>query len=277
MNRRLAFLPASFCTVVIGLFCCAPRTAAQTTPAPQATAPFAFDAASIREWGPGEGPVGAYVAGIEVFPDRISSRCASLNALLFFAFHLTRSSPVVGLPPWGNAACGAGFTNTFRIDATMPANTTQEQLRQMMQTLLADRFKLALHWEKKTLPVYALVVAPSGFRLKPSDPRNDPPRAPGSIGCPPNDRTCHIMVMGSAPISDFAGLLGGILGRPVIDQTGIAGTYYMDLKWASDVSPDSPLPSLPAALHEQFGLELKSERAPVDVLVIDHVEKPSPN
>ena len=146
----------------------------------------------------------------------------------------------------------------------------------MMQTFLADRFKLSVHWEKRSMPVYVLVVAPGGFKLKPSDPKNDPPRAPGSIGCPPEDRACHIMPMGSVAVPEFAGALGGIVGRPVIDQTGLTGTYYIDLKWAGDASADSPLPSLPTSLRA-VGLEMKSQTGPVDVLVIDHAEKPTPN
>ncbi len=127
------------------------------------------------------------------------------------------------------------------------------------------------------MPIYTLVVLPSGFKLKPSDPRNDPPRAPHSIGGPADDRGCHIVVARSVPVSDFAGMLSGIVDRPVIDKTGFTGTYYMDLKWAGDASLGSPLPSLPPALKETFGLELKSEKGVVAVFVIDHVEKPSPN
>jgi uncharacterized protein (TIGR03435 family) len=83
--------------------------------------------------------------------------------------------------------------------------------------------------------------------------------------------------MGSASLSEFTGRLGGLVGRPVIDKTGLTGTYYLDLKWAGETSPASSLPSLPTALKEAFGLELKPETGPVDVLVIDHAEKPSPN
>jgi uncharacterized protein (TIGR03435 family) len=103
------------------------------------------------------------------------------------------------------------------------------------------------------------------------------PRAPHSIGCPPEDPGCHFFGGGSSPISVLASMLSRNAGRPVIDRTGLTGNYNTDLKWANETATDSPLPSLPAALREKFGLELKPEVGPVNILVIDHVEKPSPN
>jgi uncharacterized protein (TIGR03435 family) len=234
-----------------------------------------FEAASIRERDP-RTPLG--VAGLQVLPGGLVARCASLKALLFYAYRLTLSSPVTGLPNWADTACSADSgTNTFELQATMPPDTTSVQAREMMQTLLAERFKLASHWETKPLPVYALVISRGGFKLKLSDPGTDPPRTPGSIGCPKTDPACRILPLGSSSISALTPFLASSLGRPVIDRTGLTGTYYMNLMWAGDNSPDSPLPSLPTALQEQFGLELKADTGPVEVLVIDHVEKPTPN
>jgi uncharacterized protein (TIGR03435 family) len=75
---------------------------------------------------------------------------------------------------------------------------------------------------------------------------------------------------------DLTGLLSVNVGRPVVDKTGLTGTYRLDLRWAGD-SPNSSLPSLPTALRETFGLELKPDTGPVQVLVIDHAEKPFAN
>jgi uncharacterized protein (TIGR03435 family) len=197
-----------------------------------------------------------------------------VRVYITFAYRLTLAQNqlflAAQLPKWADQ-------DRFDIQARAAADTnpTKDQMRLMMQSLLADRFKLAVHWEKKEMPVYTLSVAPRGFKLKASDPKNDP--APGSVGCPADDRACAMMYVGSIPVADFAGDLGAMVGRPVIDKTGLTGTYYMNLKWAGDISPDSSLPSLPAALRDQFGLELKSEKASVDVLVIDHVEEPTPN
>jgi uncharacterized protein (TIGR03435 family) len=183
----------------------------------------------------------------------------------------------MGVPEWGKGGCGGTYQNTFAIEATVPAGTTDEQARQMMQTLLADRFKLVVHWEKKDMPIFALVIGKGGFKLQPSDPAKDAPTPPHSIGCPPEDPRCHIYAGGSGTISGLASSLSFNVGRPVIDQTGLTGNYNTDLMWAGETTTDSPLPSLPAALREKFGLELKPQVGPVNTLVIDHVEKPSPN
>jgi uncharacterized protein (TIGR03435 family) len=253
------------------------HTNAPQSQSAQTAAKLSFEVASIKEWVDGKGPAGMVTVGIERSGDRIISRCASLKALLSYAYHLTRSVPVTGVPEWGKAGCGGTYQNTFAIEATVPAGTTDEQARQMMQTLLADRFKLVAHWETKDMPIFALVIGKTGFKLNPSDPAKDAPIPPHSIGCPPEDPACHNVVAGSGPISVLASSLSISAGRPVIDQTGLAGNYNLNLQWAGDTTADSPLPSLPAALREKFGLELKPQVGPVSTLVIDHVEKPSPN
>jgi uncharacterized protein (TIGR03435 family) len=161
----------------------------------------------------------------------------------------------------------------------MPAGTTPIQSRQMMQTLLTERFKLAARWDTRQLPVYTLRVIAGKSKLKQSDPDKDPPNRPGSIGCPPDDSHCHIgFCCGSTTITTLAGTLIHALGRPVIDKTDLTGFYYFGvLKWAGDDSVGSSLPSLPTLLRDEFGLELKAETGPVPVLVIDHVEKPVAN
>ena len=249
---------------------------AQAQPRVQPAPRLTFEVASLKERDPKK-PIGR--AGIEVQPGRLIGGCASLSALLFYAYRLTLATPVTGVPVWADTPCNDVIgTDTYEVQATMPPETTDAQSREMMQSLLAERFKLAVHWETKSLPVYSLVISSGGSKLKPSDPKDAPPRAPGSVaGCPPEDRNCHIVPLGSAPISVLTPFLALYVGRPVIDKTGLTGTYDMELRWAGDDSPRSPLPSLPTALKEQFGLELKSDTGPVDVLVIDHAEKPSSN
>ena len=78
-------------------------------------------------------------------------------------------------------------------------------------------------------------------------------------------------------MAQFAAAVSFNVGRPVIDRTGLRDTYYLDLTWAGDTTPISSLPSLTAAMRERFGLELKPDAGPVEVLVIDKAEKPLPN
>jgi uncharacterized protein (TIGR03435 family) len=243
--------------------------AAQAPPRPR------FEVASLKER---DRSVPLGLVGMQRAPGRLTNRCATLMSLVFFAFDRTSSTPIEGLPGWADTPCSdASTANTYEFQATMPADTTDADVRLMLQAFLAERFSLTFHWENRTLPVFALVIASGGFKLKPTDPKDDPPRAPGSLGCPPDDRACRMIIMGSAPVSQFAAALARGAGRPVIDKTGLSGTYYLDLKWAGETTVSSSLPSLPAALREQFGLELKSDTGPVEVLVIERAERPTPN
>jgi uncharacterized protein (TIGR03435 family) len=281
-NRLPTLILSTAVAAAVGLICAAENTQARNQSEAQSQseaktrAPLSFDAASIRERG--SGAMSAPIVGLAMSPGRLTESCGDLSTLVYFAYHLTISSPVEGFPEWGHAGCGSGYyVNTYVFQATMPPDTTEEQAREMMKNFLADRFKMTVHWEKKNMPIYELVPAPGGFKLKQNDPTKDALKARGSYGCPPEDRGCHTMVTGATTLAEFAGQLGFSAGRPVIDKTGITGDYYMDLQWAGDTSPDSPLPSLAMALKDQFGLTLKSDTGPVDVLVIDHVERPTPN
>ena len=196
-------------------------------PPPQDSPKPSFDAASIHEWGPGQGPAGPFAAGVQFSTGRVRSRCASLQSLIFYAYELTGSERLEGLPKWGNASCGyPDSAGTFAIEATMPADTTRAQSRRMMQSLLEEQFELAAHWETRELPVYALRIAAGKSKLKPSSPEKDPPIRPGSIGCPADDPHCHIgFCCGPTTLTTLAGTLTHALGRPVIDKTGLAGPY----------------------------------------------------
>ena len=175
------------------------------------------------------------LVGMQSTPGRLINRCATLTSLVYYAFRLTSAAPLEGLPGWANTPCSDAETaNTYEFQATMPAGTPDDDGRLMLQAFLVERFKLAFHRETRKLPVYALVVASSGFKLKATDPKNDPPRARGSLGCPPEDRGCHIIAMGSSNMLQIAGALAFNVGRPVIDKTGLPGTYYFDVKYAGD-------------------------------------------
>ena len=155
----------------------------------------------------------------------------------------------------------------------------------MFQQLLAERFKLAVHWETRELPVYAMVVAKKGPRLDPTKELD------GHSGTSSNNGELTARGVTLAQMADvLTQELSRELGRVVIDKTGIQGRYDCALKWRPDtgearrndgtdgsVAPTDSGPSIFTAIQEQLGLKLESTKGPVQVLVIDRVEMPSEN
>lgn len=164
-----------------------------------------------------------------------------------------------------------------RLDA-LSHDQARPEIQAMFQQLLADRFKLAVHWESRELPVYALVVAKRGPLLHASK------NAPEQSGNSSNYGMFSANGLTLAEIAEaLTQQLSGELGRVVIDKTGIQGRYDLTLKWTpesgmngSPTQPDAG-PSIFTALTEELGLKLESAKGPVKVLVIDHVEMPTDN
>lgn len=228
-----------------------------------------FDVASVKEWQPKQ-PLPPVAMGIRFSKGRVYAPCSDLWSIVRYAYHLAFAAPINGLPNWAKAQCGP---NTFSVEATMPVETTEDQARQMMQSLLEDRFKLQIHWEKKDMHVFVLTIGPGGFKGKPFDPKT---AKSAPLACPEDDPGCG-QFFGSPTISQLANALGFSAGRLIIDKTGLTGRYETDFMYANDRAEASSLPSLPTVLREKFGLLLKPQIASVDVLFVEHVEKPSPN
>jgi uncharacterized protein (TIGR03435 family) len=149
--------------------------------------------------------------------------------------------------------------------------------RQMLQTLLADRFKLKVHRETKEMPVYALLVGKNGPKFKES--ASDAVSA-GRGG--PNGRNQYI-ARTKATMEDLAQDIGNsfLVGRPVLDKTGLTGTYGYRIEatpqaWI-DNNPELSDIGVFAAVQEQLGLKLEPQKAAVEILVVDHIEKPTQN
>jgi len=149
-----------------------------------------------------------------------------------------------------------------------------KQMQGMYQKLLAERFHLTFHREKRELPIYAITVAKGGPTLKIADPNGDLNTGNSGSG---GQRTLRFTNM---PISAFALNMSFYEDRPVIDQTSLTGRYDFTLKWTYDVSRESSAdapPSVFTAIKEQLGLRMDAVKGPAEVLVIDHVERPSEN
>jgi len=187
---------------------------------------------------------------------------------------------------------GPAWIETEKFDVTgkpdVQGMPNGKQLKSMVQKLLADRFQLTFHREKKELSVYTIAMAKNGAKIAKSE--SNPLNLPGFGGGP---RGLNVR---NATMAEFASMLqANILDQPVVDQTGFGATRYdFSLKWTPDAAqlsqlggpglnaqpavdnPDAP-PDLFTAFQQQLGLKLESTKAPVDVLVIDRVEKPSAN
>ncbi|HEX3940380.1 MAG TPA: TIGR03435 family protein [Acidobacteriaceae bacterium] len=308
---------------------------AQSAPTP---VPLAFDVASVRPSKPGTPqhtnvPLDSgYVYG-SISPDDARGAADGLlivthQALwryISFAYKLSGTQELAlrfnfysgaaksGAPFWVTGSFDAS-PEFFDISARAPADTSIDQMRLMMQALLADRFHLVTHYTAAAAPVFALVLAKPGVtgpNLQPhppsdactapvsgvsSAPAPHPAAAPAAMGdLPP---VCGVIahVPSSAPGQHYGGraiplsllatslpTMTGLaaMPRPVVDRTGLSGPYDFTLTWmhdpAGDAAIDDNTANFRAALMRQLGLELKPSHAPISFLIVDHVERPSQN
>ncbi|MEO5922936.1 MAG: TIGR03435 family protein [Bryobacteraceae bacterium] len=152
----------------------------------------------------------------------------------------------------------------FDVSATFRPGVTPEQVSQMLQALLADRFKLKIHRETKELPAYLLTVAKNGPKLKPSE-------SDGDVATNSSGKAWHLTA--KVTMRRLAEILTEQAGRPVLDHTDLAGSFDLKLDWTSGEASDAEIPSIFTALQDQLGLKLESTKAPVQSIVVDHVER----
>lgn len=234
--------------------------------------PLRFEVASVKPTPP-NGP--GYRLNCEA-GRRFDTLGTNVQSLVIFAYDAS-GFQVSGGPAWVNSR-----DSGFDIEARPPAPMSLDQCRRMVQTLLAERFKVVVHREAKEMPVYALVVGSKGSKLHEAGP--DEPTGMHSnimlngivIGV--NDNYRPTATSRGMTMAQLAGFLQGeaSVGRPVLDQTNLKGVYSLTLDYAERPANDDR-PDLFTAVQEQLGLKLESTRAPVDMLVIDHAEKPDAN
>jgi uncharacterized protein (TIGR03435 family) len=197
---------------------------------------------------------------------------------------------IAGGPSWAGE-------DRFDIEAKVSGKAGRDELVAMMKTMLADRFKLAVHQEMRPIPVYALVLArPDGRfgptlrhslaecdRSGPPAPGTPPPQPPPPLdgvdlpACGTNTGGGVLRAAG-IQLEAFTRNMAGAAGRIIVDKTGLTGTFDMVLRFNPDANDTaSNLPSLFAAVQEQLGLKLDPQTAPAEVLVIDRVERPTEN
>lgn len=279
MARKLLLAAAGMTAVagpvLIGALS-APRSRAQSNPG----AP-AFEVASIKPSDPE-----ARGVRIQFTPGGgLNATNVRLRQLIEVAYDV-QSFQILGGPSWLNSQ---GFDIIAKPPQSQeaPARERQmteaqrEQFRRRIQALLAERFQLVIRRDTKEMPVYALVVAKNGPKLKESAGESTGIRAGrGEISG------------GRVEIPMLARILSSRVGRPILDRTGLKGAYDFKLEWTPDIAEpmkggplekaeapaaDLPGPSIFTALQEQLGLKLEATRGPAEVIVIERVEKPTPN
>lgn len=193
---------------------------------------------------------------------------STIGELLPFAF-LRRENAIVGIPAWFRA-------DRYDIVAKAPFDATEDTLALMLQSLLAREFKLVVHEERRPMDAFALVVAEGG-------PRMQKVPGPGYPGCE-RDGTPELVEVDCTSIT-MANLMSYLsfvaqdyIDRPVIDQTGLRGTYELKLSWTPQRSIEaSGGVAIFDALTKQLGLSLERRKLPAPVIVIDHAERPAEN
>jgi uncharacterized protein (TIGR03435 family) len=221
-----------------------------------------------------------------------------LKEMIVIAYRI-QPFQISGGPPWFDSA-------RYDIVAKPETKPKKDDLQLMLQSLLADRFQLKIRRETRELPVYAMALARKDGKLGPQlieskegactppDPTRMPP--PPEPGKPPT-LFCGQMMMSprhltvvSAPVANMIPMLSRMLGRTVIDKTGLTGKFDITMDWTPDegqamqLPPDAPKPSqtdtgpsIFTAMQEQLGLKLESQKGPVEIFIVEHAEKPSEN
>jgi bla regulator protein blaR1 len=259
--------------------------------AAQSTNPPAFEVASVKPNTSGDGRV--------LMTPQPGGRLNLVNVplrLMIRNAYRVQDFQIVGGPDW---------LSTARFDVVAKAeggNPSQEELQLMLRSLLADRFKLVVRPDTREMPTYSLVPAradgKTGAQLRKSDANCGPATAPGAPPAPGQLPSCGSMLgfgnlkARGSTMAALASTLSTFAGRIVVDRTGLAGGYDVDLNWTPDqisrpagggdqpvqvngVTVDPNGPSLFTALQEQLGLKLESAKGPVDVLVVERAEKPA--
>jgi uncharacterized protein (TIGR03435 family) len=214
--------------------------------------------------------------GLWFLPDGLESRGLTLAPLIAGAYGIANQSQVYGLPGW---VASSSYDIQAKVDVrtaeawkNLSPNQLEKQQESMLRSLFVERCQLKAHLETRELPVYDLVIAKNGLKMKEAPPEEE---HGGYI-------SGNEMKGSSTTIESLLTNLPGWSGRKVIDKTGLTGKRFdFDLTWTPDdqrdVAPANVGPSIFTALEEQLGLKLVPSKAPVQVLVIDHMERPTPN
>jgi uncharacterized protein (TIGR03435 family) len=224
-------------------------------------------------------------AGYNYSPNGYWAKALPISSSIEEAYGIYDSHRIIGLPDWARSLL-------YNIEAKVDGNNvieyqryTLDQRRVMIQGLLADRFKLKTHFEPKNFPIYLLKVSSKGPKF-PASGSASAGSANGIDCLAKGTSRVGYLPLDHCTMSGLARILTNILGYQVTDQTGLTDHYDFELAWSPDISMN-PVghdqdgatggPSIFTAIQNELGLKLQLSKGPVDILVIDHIEKPSPN
>ena len=237
---------------------------------PQTAAPLKFDVAAVK-------PVDR--GFLEIFPQRSGGRIhwsTSIGAMIGYGYNLES---------WRISGPVPAQDHVFALDATTDPHATEDQVRLMFQSLLIDRFGMVAHRETKEVEGFALTVAKGGLKIPEAREGDKPPDLPGALrGAQESELDGKVLAtIQGAGIGALTGRrttmqrladgLQRVVRTAVLDQTGLAGRYYFDFQFARENSPDDV--NLPDLFHavQELGLRLERHKGPVEVLVVDHIDK----
>lgn len=288
--RRLLLASAGaaaiFFPIFFGLLHATPSWAQARVEAPKELP--AFEVATVKP----SAPDGTMVM-TKATPDGMQIR----NAPLIYVIHLAagllnaNDDQIIGAPSWVKTEKYDIAAKVNESDVPKLDKLSRIEKNEMMMSVLADRFSFAAHWQTRELPVYDLAAAKGGSRLREAKPGDTYPdglkddqgqSSPGMVRVGYGTVDCQ-----AVPITTLLEILSSLAGRTVQDKTGLTGKYDIKLRWRPEGSRPNPEAAADAtegseadfftALQEQLGLRLIPAKGPVHVLVIDHIEKPSPN
>ena len=235
--------------------------------APLVLAQATFDAASIKE------STSLETGGsLRMMPDGgVRAQNIPARSLITLAYQL-QPYQLVNAPGWASEM-------RFDIEAKPAVAAPREQTYLMLQALLVERFRLTFHRESRDIDGFALVRVRAdrlGPELKPSDLNCEKEMAT-TPKCRQGGITADTMTAFGAPMWNLLQLVIAKAGAPVSDETGLTGTYDLQLRWSNEVAPADDRPSIFTALQEQLGLKLERRRVTTEVMVVDRMERPTPN
>jgi uncharacterized protein (TIGR03435 family) len=271
-----------------------------------ATAPpvYEYDVVSVKPSDPAN--TGKPGSGTQSSPDSFTAKSMALVFLVDAAYGIRNPEQLVGAPGWTS-------NERFDLDAKMESSVMEALQKlsredrtlarqQMLQTVLADRFKLVTHRETRELQIYNLVIAKSGVKMKEAKPGDNYPNGfhlPDGRGGGAGSMLFQagpsgvMMTCQGVGLAQFISTISREVGRMVVDKTGLTGNYDFIFQYTPEtyhapatlgegggsmlLPPDFGAISIFTAVQEQLGLKLESVKAPIEVVVIDHIERPSGN